>query len=279
MISETRAEPGPRECAARKPIVAGNWKMNGDRAFIDRYVATLRAADLPAVVELVLCPPTCYLSAVATSGLGVGVGSQDIHWLDAGPCTGSVAARMILDCGATWSIVGHSERRIGFGESDEMVASKVDAALRAGLRPILCVGETLAEREAGSAETVVLRQLDAVLARVPASALAQIAIAYEPVWAIGTGRTATPEVAQAMHALVRARLIEVSPDTAMSVAILYGGSVTPENARLLAREPDIDGALVGGASLDPGSLLRIAGAFAERTSGALWSVAAAEGLR
>ena len=177
MTGETSAAPRRRATYPGKPIVAGNWKMNGDRAFIDRYAAFLRKADLPSLVELVLCPPTCYLGVLATAGLGVGIASQDVHWLDAGPCTGSVAARMILDCGATWSIVGHSERRIGLGESDEMVADKADAALRAGLRPIVCVGETLAEREAGSAETVVLRQLDAVLGRVPTPALAQIAIA------------------------------------------------------------------------------------------------------
>jgi triosephosphate isomerase len=274
MTRESAAAPGLREPASRNPIVAGNWKMNGDHAFIERYAASLREADLPSAVELVLCPPTCYLSALARADLGIGIGGQDVHWLDAGPCTGSVAARMIRDCGATWSIVGHSERRIGLSESDEMVADKVDAALRAGLRVIVCVGETLAEREAGSAETVVLRQLDTVLARVPEAALAQIAVAYEPVWAIGTGRTATPEVAQAMHALVRARLIEMNAESAMSVCILYGGSVTPENARLLAREQDIDGALVGGASLDPGDFLRIAGAFAERATGALQSRAA-----
>lgn len=265
----TQASVAPRSpvTAGRvTPIVAGNWKMNGSLAFIESYVTDLRKAHLPAGVELVLFPPACYIAALTSAKPGVGIGSQDVHWLDAGACTGSVAAPMMRDCGATWSIIGHSERRIGLGESDQTVADKVEATLRAGLRAIVCVGETLAEREAGSAETVVLRQLDAVLARVPVAALPQIALAYEPVWAIGTGRTATPEVAQTMHARVRARLHEINANAAMSVAILYGGSVTPENARLLAREPDIDGALVGGASLDPGSLLLIAEAFAERAA-------------
>ena len=279
MTFEPPSAQGLSGPAYRKPIVVGNWKMNGDRAFISRYVATLREAELPSSVELVLCPPACYLSELVRAGLAMGIGSQDAHWLDAGPCTGAMAARMMLDCGATWSIIGHSERRIGLGETDEMIANKVDATLRAGLRVIVCVGETLAEREAGSAEAVVLRQLDRVLARVPLAALAQMAIAYEPVWAIGTGRTATPELAQAMHAVVRAKLVEMSGDSAMSIAILYGGSVTPENAGLLAREQDIDGALVGGASLDPGSLLLIAGAFDQRAAGAGRGVAAVDQQR
>ncbi|MGA0838917.1 MAG: triose-phosphate isomerase [Pseudomonadales bacterium] len=250
----------------RRAIVAGNWKMNGDLAFVERYVELLRNATRPSAVDVVLCPPACYLPALLTAvaGLGIGLGGQDVHWLDAGPCTGSIAAAMIRDCGAEWTIVGHSERRIGLGERDDIVADKVEAALRAGLRPIVCVGETLAERESGSADAVVLRQLDAVLARVSPGDMATLTFAYEPVWAIGTGRTATPEMAQAVHALIRSRLVDRNPDAAKSVSILYGGSVTPDNARRLAQELDIDGALVGGAALDPTRLLQIATAFGER---------------
>jgi triosephosphate isomerase len=236
--------------------------MHGSLAFLAGYAAVLRRGVPTAAVDVLLFPPACYLRelVVGVAELGVGVGAQNVHPRESGAFTGEIAAPMIRDLGAGWVLVGHSERRAGCGETDVEVAEKCRAALAADLRPILCVGENLAEREAGSAEAVVLRQLDAVVGRIGSEQLAQICIAYEPVWAIGTGRTATPAQAQAMHRLIRDRLVAAFGRGAESVRILYGGSVTPENAPGLFAEQDIDGALVGGASLAAERFLEIIGA-------------------
>jgi len=250
----------------RKPLVAGNWKMHGSRAFIETYVAALRDASRAVTVDLLLFPPLCYLQELVgrVAGLGIEVGAQNVHWQESGAFTGEVAPGMVREIGAGWTLAGHSERRAGCGETDQLVAEKCAAALDAGLHPIVCLGENLAERDAGSAEAVVLRQFDAVLARLGPVGMAQLCIAYEPVWAIGTGRTATPEQAQAMHGILRERLARTLGADAASVRILYGGSVTPENAAELFAQKDIDGALVGGASLAADRLLKIVAAAAGR---------------
>ena len=191
-----------------------------------------------------------YLAALgAAAAKGIDIGAQDVSEREPGAFTGDVAATMLVDVGCRWVIVGHSERRQLHGESDAVVAAKAEAALKAGLRPIVCVGETLAEREAGQTRAVVARQLDAVLDRVGAAALARGALAYEPVWAIGTGRTATPAQAQEVHSELRARVAARDPETAAALRILYGGSVKPANAAELFAQADIDGGLIGGASL------------------------------
>jgi triosephosphate isomerase (TIM) len=239
--------------------------MHGDAAFIAAFATTLGRDHLPKNVDLLLLPPACYLGTVVTrvTGLGVEVGAQNVHWRSEGAFTGEVAPGMVRELGAEWTLAGHSERRQWFGETDELVAEKFVAAAAAGLRPILCVGEDLAEREAGSAEAVVARQLGAVMARAGRDGMRRGCIAYEPVWAIGTGRTATPEQAADMHAFVRSRLAEVLGATAAAgTRILYGGSVTPENAAALFAQEEIDGALVGGASLDSERFLAIAEAAA-----------------
>ncbi len=238
--------------------------MHGDSAFVARYGATLGGADLPDRVEVLLLPPAPYLAPLArvleSGGAGgrVGLGVQNVHGEVCGAFTGEISAEMARDLGAGWALVGHSERRALFGETDGIVAGKLAAALRAGLVPVLCVGETLAEREAGSAEAVVRRQVRVVAEQAGAAALAAATVAYEPVWAIGTGRTATPEQAQAMHEMVRSEIEALcGADAAASLRLLYGGSVKPDNASALLAQPDIDGALVGGASLDADSFAAI----------------------
>ena len=241
----------------RTPIVAGNWKMHGSREFARAFVRDL-AARLGADTEVLLFPPQVLLGTVveACAGHAIGVGAQTVHPEPSGAFTGETSAEQVRDLGGEWTLVGHSERRQHFGEDDAAVAARVVAAERAGLAPVLCVGETLAERRAGNAEAVVLRQLDAVLER-PGASLASGAVAYEPVWAIGTGETATPAQAQAMHAVIRARLEEAGLG---SLRVLYGGSVKKDNAAELFAEPDIDGGLVGGASLDADSFAAIVAA-------------------
>lgn len=243
----------------RKPLVAGNWKMHGDAGFIEAYAGALRRAGRAKDVDFLLFPPACYLDRLvaAVADTGVEVGAQNAHWASDGAFTGEIAPGMVRELGAGWVLAGHSERRALFGDTDERVADKVVAALEANLQPILCVGESLAEREAGSAEAVVARQFGVVAERIGREGLARLSVAYEPVWAIGTGRTASPAQAQAMHAYLRS-LIEVrSGSVARDLRILYGGSVTPENAPALFAEPDIDGVLVGGASLVVERLLAI----------------------
>jgi len=244
----------------RKPLVAGNWKMHGGLAFIDQYASELHKALPMPGCELVLFPPVCFLAQLAerVRDLPVAVGAQSTHWESSGAFTGETAPQMVVELGAAWTLVGHSERRSGCGETDEVVAAKVVAALSTGLQPVLCVGENLAERDAGSAEAVVARQLQAVLARVGIAGILATTLAYEPVWAIGTGRTATPEQAQDMHGFLRALLRSEIGAEATGVRLLYGGSVTPENASALFAEPDVDGVLVGGASLVAERLIAIA---------------------
>ncbi len=229
----------------RTRLVAGNWKMHGNRAGnAVRLQAIVEGARSLAGVECALCVPYPYLAQAseALEGSGVALGAQDVSEFDEGAYTGEVSAPMLADFGCRYAIVGHSERRQHFGESDERVAAKFAAALRHGLVPILCVGETLAEREAGRTEAVVARQLDTVLERSGREAFARALIAYEPVWAIGTGRNATPGKAQAVHAFLRARVLE-------QTRILYGGSLRASNAQAIFAMPDVDGGLVGGASL------------------------------
>lgn len=257
--------PSEASPAARRPIVAGNWKMFGSRQRVRRFCAALREAPPDAEVQLLIFPPLGYLAGFADglSGFGAQLGAQNLHEAAEGAYTGETSGAMIRDLGGRWALVGHSERRAGCGESDQAVAAKFAAALQAGLSPLLCVGETLAQREAGEARTVVARQLGAALNGQGAGALGRAAIAYEPVWAIGTGRAATPEQAQEMHAFIRAALGRADEAQAQSARILYGGSVKPENAAQLFAQPDIDGGLVGGACLEPGSFLAIAAAASQ----------------
>jgi len=234
----------------RKKLVIGNWKMNGCLERNASLLAELRLLGISERVDVVVCPPSPYISQAKNvlAGSAISVGAQNLSSFKEGAYTGEVSGSMLLDSGCSWVIVGHSERRSIFGETDDVVASKVALALDLGLKPILCVGETLEQREAGEAEAVVRTQLDGVLSVVGAALAGDIVVAYEPVWAIGTGRTATPDQAQMMHAFIRSHL-ERSGVPSQKVKILYGGSVTAGNASLLFVKPDIDGALVGGASL------------------------------
>ena len=243
--------------------VAGNWKMNLGLADAVRLASDVvrETADDAQVVTVAVCPPAVWLEAVAerVRTSGVTLGAQNVHPQASGAFTGEVAPPMLREVGVRYVIVGHSERRQLFGESSAFVAEKVRAVVGAGMVPILCVGETLDEREGGDAEAVVLGQLAASLDGVALDDPAGLVVAYEPVWAIGTGRTATPEQAQAMHAAVRAALAQRSGGRE-GVEVLYGGSVKPDNAAELFAQPDLDGALVGGASLDAGSFAAIVAA-------------------
>ncbi|SHF10447.1 triosephosphate isomerase [Microbulbifer donghaiensis] len=236
----------------RTPLVAANWKMNGSREFAEQFFA---AFDMSGVgCQVVVCPPFPYLPLVADKvGSGVSVGAQNLSQEASGAYTGEVSAAMLLDWGVDYAIVGHSERRSLYGESSELVAQKFVAAQSAGLIPILCVGETLAERESGRTLEVIAAQLQAVTDVAEGDIWAHAVIAYEPVWAIGTGKTATPEQAQEVHRFIRERLGEAGAP----VRILYGGSVKAGNAEALFAQADIDGALVGGASLDAEEFARI----------------------
>ena len=251
----------------RTKIVAGNWKMNLDRAKAKELTAAVAARRGEAAkVELVLCPPALYVETVGSALAGiksnVGLGAQNMHDKASGAFTGEVAPPMLVDLGCHYVILGHSERRTLFGETDAAVNVKTKAALAAGLVPIVCVGETLEEREAGKTAAVVTGQVQGSLAGLSAADLEKVVVAYEPVWAIGTGKVATPEQAQEVHALIRRLLAGLSsPEVAARVRIQYGGSVKPDNAADLARQPDIDGALVGGASLKADDFLGIAKAF------------------
>jgi len=244
----------------RKPLVAGNWKMNGSLESVQELLSGILAGlDQVKVAEVAVCPPYIYIPAVQQqlSGSPIPWGAQDLSTEKAGAFTGEVAASMLNDFACTYVIVGHSERRTYHKESDELVAKKYAAARAAGLVPILCIGETLEEREAGITEEVVARQLDAVMDLEGVDALADGVIAYEPVWAIGTGKTATPEQAQEVHAFIRGRVAAKSATVAEGLRILYGGSMKPDNAKELIGKPDIDGGLIGGASLKPADFLGI----------------------
>ncbi|MFM8735441.1 MAG: triose-phosphate isomerase [Pirellulales bacterium] len=253
--------------APRKTIVAGNWKMNLDRAKARELAAAVAARVAEAgATELVLCPPAVYVDLVggtlAGSRAAVALGAQNMHDKPSGAFTGEVAPSMLVDLGCRYVILGHSERRTLFGETDAIVNAKTKAALAAGLTPIVCVGETLEEREAGRTADVVTTQVRGSLAGLSPADVDKVVIAYEPVWAIGTGKVATPQQAQEVHALIRSLLGSIaSPAVAATVRIQYGGSVKPDNAADLAAQPDIDGALVGGASLKADDFLGIAKAF------------------
>ena len=236
----------------RQPIVAGNWKMHGNRADSARLVGELIARGVgKGAAETLVCPPFVYLPEVGRQleGSRIGLGAQDVCAEEPGAHTGEVSASMLADVGCRYVIVGHSERRASYGEDDGLVARKFVAAQRRSLAPILCVGETLDERERGATRAVVLRQLDAVIAAAGVAAFARAVVAYEPVWAIGTGRTAKPAEAQEVHALIRGRLAEKDATIAASLRVLYGGSVKAANAAELFAMPDVDGGLIGGASL------------------------------
>ena len=232
----------------RSKLVVGNWKMNGTRLANAELLAALDEAG-PFDADVAVCPPFPYLSEVALSlqGKRIAWGAQDCSAHESGAYTGEVSAAMLAEFGCKYVIVGHSERRAYHAESDQLVADKAKIALKHNLTPIVCVGETLAEREAGQTDAVVKRQLSAVIHTLKAC-IWQVVVAYEPVWAIGTGRTATPEQAQAVHALLRTQLHAATPKSA-EMLILYGGSVKADNAATLFAQPDIDGGLIGGASL------------------------------
>ena len=233
---------------APRKLVVGNWKMNGNRAANAELLAALKAAG-PWVAEVAVCAPSPYLADLALSlqGDAIAWGAQDCSSQEPGAYTGEVSASMLAEFACKYVIVGHSERRAYHAESDQLVADKAKIALAHRLTPIVCVGETLAEREAGQTDTVVKRQLSAVIHTL-AHCISQVVVAYEPVWAIGTGKTATPEQAQAVHALLRAQLHAAS-SKAGEMKILYGGSVKADNAAILFAQADIDGGLIGGASL------------------------------
>ena len=244
----------------RRPILAANWKMHKTtaeaRAFAAAFLPRVKDA---AAVDVVLAPPATALATLgeALAGSPVELAAQNVHAEDQGAFTGEVSVAMLRDVGCAWAIVGHSERRTLFGETNADVAAKTAALLRGGLRPIVCVGESLAEREADRTAEVVGRQVRESLAQVPAERAADVVVAYEPIWAIGTGRTATPELAQEVHAAIRGILGERFGASGDAMRIQYGGSVKPDNVAALMAQPDIDGALVGGASLDPESFARI----------------------
>jgi triosephosphate isomerase len=244
----------------RKPLVAGNWKMNGSLESVRELLEGIKGGmgDVK-VAEVAVCPPYVFLAETEKllAGSSIGWGGQDLSTESAGAYTGEVAASMLKDFGSQYVIVGHSERRTYHAESDELVAKKFAVARAAGLIPILCIGETLEERESGVTEQVVARQLDAVIELEGVDALADGVIAYEPVWAIGTGKTATPDQAQDVHAFIRGRVAEKSAEVAEGVRILYGGSMKPDNAKELIGKPDIDGGLIGGASLKAEDFLGI----------------------
>ena len=237
----------------RQPLVAGNWKMHGSRDSVGELVAALKASALAdaveVAVEVAVCPTYVHLAQALElcAGSVIGVGAQDCSHVEAGAYTGEVSAPMLADVGCQWVILGHSERRAYHAESDSLISAKLKMAVEAGLKPILCVGETREQRESGEAEAVVAAQLAGALNGH--SQLPGLVIAYEPVWAIGTGLTASPEQAQDMHAFIRGQLADVAGLDANDTRLLYGGSVKPGNAAELFAQADIDGALVGGAAL------------------------------
>jgi triosephosphate isomerase (TIM) len=244
----------------RTPLIAGNWKMNGSRSASSELVRALAASVDGNGAEMLVCPPFVYLDA-ARDWIGdgaIGLGAQDVAAeTGAGAYTGEVSGAMLADVGCRYAIVGHSERRTLYGETDGIVVAKFRAAQAAGLVPILCVGENLDQREANETESVVKAQVDALIDSLGVEVLADAVIAYEPIWAIGTGKTATPDQAQAVHAMLRRLVASHDAIIAGSLRILYGGSVKGSNAAELLRQEDIDGGLVGGASLDAADFLAI----------------------
>jgi triosephosphate isomerase len=245
----------------RRALVAANWKMHGNRVFLKELVSGLIPALSGGVngVDIVVCPPFPYLQMVEAliSGVEVVLGAQDISTHECGAYTGEVSGSMLADFRVRYVIVGHSERRTMMAESDKVVAAKFEAAQRDGLIPVLCVGETLDERDQDMAEQVVSRQLAAIVDRCGVSGFNRAVVAYEPVWAIGTGRSASVQQAQDMHSAIRRLIALHNEETAQSLQIIYGGSVSPENAPELFAQPDIDGGLIGGASLNADMFVRI----------------------
>ena len=261
-----------------KKLIAGNWKMNGSLAanelLISELLASIKLAGGVPSCDVAVCAPAPYLAQISSlirrsfldqksdiAGINaaqsaIELGAQDISWQTSGAYTGEISGNMLKDFGVRYVIVGHSERRAYHGESSQIVALKTKAALAAGITPIVCVGETLAEREAGQTEAVVKRQLAAVI-HDNGHCISEIVVAYEPVWAIGTGKTASPEQAQAVHAVLRAQLSAASSAATQRVRILYGGSMNAANAKDLLAQPDIDGGLIGGASLKAADFLQI----------------------
>ena len=251
----------------RRSLVAGNWKMNGSGAMASALTkAVVDDHAVTADVDVLLCPPAPYLGLVASiaSGSDVQVGAQDCSDFEGGAYTGEIAASMIRDVGCSHVIIGHSERRQYFGDTDQRIGAKIQWARALDLTPVFCIGETLDERKQNATEATVGRQLEAVTSLPDAVAILRAAvIAYEPVWAIGTGLSATPEQAQAVHAWIRTRVSEIDLQVARSMRILYGGSVKPANASELFAMPDIDGGLIGGASLEAGAFKSICRAASE----------------
>ncbi|OHV11234.1 triose-phosphate isomerase [Kushneria phosphatilytica] len=243
----------------RKPLIAGNWKMNGSLALLERFGSALSGSALSDRVDVALITPFPYLVPALQTfrDRSVGIGAQTLNPAPDGALTGEVSGPMLQDCGVRYVLAGHSERRTLFGENDQDVSMRVTAALAHGLTPILCIGETLEQRDANRVEEVVLSQVTTVFDTLEPAERHRVIIAYEPVWAIGTGRTATPEQAQAVHALIRQRLAEYDSTLATDMRLLYGGSMKPDNAGELLAQPDIDGGLIGGASLKPDDFLSI----------------------
>ena len=244
----------------RKPLVAGNWKLNGSKSSVRALVEGLLGGigDV-SNAEVVICPPYIFIPAIArqVGSAAIAWGSQDVAKEDSGAYTGEISVAMLKEYGCTYAIVGHSERRSLFGDSNQIVAEKFAAAIKGGVRPILCVGELLEEREAGKTESVVEAQLKAVVDHCGIESFNDAVIAYEPVWAIGTGKTASPQQAQDVHAFIRGWVAARSADVAAKIQILYGGSVKGANAAELFSQEDIDGGLIGGASLDANEFLTI----------------------
>ncbi|WP_374359859.1 triose-phosphate isomerase [Pseudoduganella danionis] len=243
----------------RRKLVIGNWKMNGNRAANSTLLSGILAGLNDFGADCAVCVPAPYLAQCESQlqGSAVAWGAQDLSVHACGAYTGEVAAAMLVDFGCRYVLCGHSERRAYHHESNELVAQKARAALAAGLTPVVCVGETLEQREAGQTAAVIGAQLQAVLDVLENSELIKIVVAYEPVWAIGTGKTATPQIAQEAHALLRAQLAAKDVVAAASMQILYGGSMKPENAKELMAQPDIDGGLIGGAALKAADFLGI----------------------
>lgn len=244
----------------RRKLVCGNWKMNGSLVSNAALLAGIKAGLVQPGCEVAVCVPAVYLAQCqsALTGSGLMWGAQDVSAHASGAYTGEISASMLQDFSCRYVILGHSERRAYHGESDALVALKMQRAIQADLTPIVCVGETLAERESGQTAAVVGAQMNVLLGAIDAADLAKIVIAYEPVWAIGTGKTATPEMAQDVHAILRAKLAQKNGELVHAVRILYGGSMKPDNARELLAMPDIDGGLIGGAALNATDFLAIA---------------------
>jgi len=252
--------------APRRPIVAGNWKMHHGVAETQRFLETLLASDIPPSVDVVVCPPAVALPAAAmmVTDSAVSVGAQNVHWETSGAFTGEVAAPMLVEIGVEWAIVGHSERRALFAETDDTALRRASTAQQQGLQVIYCIGESLEERDRGDTLRVLERQTADIAELDPI----RLVVAYEPVWAIGTGRTATPEQAQEAHGFLRQRLAATfGGDVASQLRVLYGGSLKPSNALELLGQPDVDGGLIGGASLDVDSFSAIIRAAASAAAG------------